>query len=172
MAAVGQTRDTSTEELEKCIKDKECGKKLELQLQSFKQKWTVENSEIIFLTDSSQKELDQFIEWGGQIKATDLPKGRWIQIFPMSLEPDLKKERLDGRIKTKTITLQNGLRVQQIDSRLLNGGRLSILVSHNFDAKLDSGEQAKSLNFITDAEPSSDSEKAFYEVINSLSFNK
>ena len=170
MAVAGQTRDSSVEELGKCVKDKKCGAKLESQLQGFKQKWTVGNSDIIFLTDSSLGDLNQFFDWNNRIKVTDLPVGHWIKVFPTSLDPDLKKERLEGRIKIKTIALKNGLDVQQIDSRTLDG-TLSILVPHNFDSKLDSEEQAKSLNFITDAESGSDSEKAFYEIVNSLSFH-
>lgn len=67
------------------------------------------------------------------------------------------------------VILQNGLKVQQTDT-ILTDRILFILVPHNFDAKLDSGKQAKSLNFLTDAEVGSDSEKAFYEVVNSSSF--
>jgi len=174
MVAVGQTRDSSLVELEKCIKDKSCGEKLESQLQNFKQEWTVENSDIIFLTDSNQEDQNKFFDEDGRIDLADLPTGRWIQIFPTNIYPDLEKESLKEknslRIETKTITLQNGLRAQQVDSRTLNGGRLIVIVPYNFDSKLDSGEQAKSLNFITDAEAGSDSEKAFYEIVNSLSF--
>lgn len=142
---------------------------------SFRQKWTVESSEIIFLTNSSQEGLDQFFDEDGSIAVVDLPVGHWMQIFPIDIDPDLEKnilkEKESSRIEVKTITLQNGLNVQKVDTRTLPSGTLSILVPHNFDAKLDSGKQAMSLNFVTDAEPDSDSEKAFYEVVNSLSFN-
>jgi len=142
---------------------------------SFRQKWTVESSEIIFLTNSSQEGLDQFFDEDDSIAVVDLPVGHWMQIFPIDIDPDLEKnilkEKESSRIEVKTITLQNGLNVQQVDTRTLPSGTLSILVPHNFDAKLDSGKQAMSLNFVTDAEPDSDSEKAFYEVVSSLSFN-
>ncbi|MCK5475148.1 MAG: hypothetical protein KAI71_01015 [Candidatus Pacebacteria bacterium] len=141
---------------------------------SFRQKWTVESSEIIFLNNSSQEELDQFFDEDGSIAAVDLPVGHWIQIFPIDIDPDLKKESLkekgSSRIEVKPMILQSGLKAQQVDTRSLTGGTLSVLVPHNFDAKLDSGKQAMSLNFVTDAEVNSDSEKAFYEIINSLSF--
>ena len=142
-------------------------------LQSFKQKWTIKNSEILFLTDLSQEDTDQFFDEDGRINLADLPKGHWMQIFPIDIDPDLEKESLkekgSSRIEVKTITLQNGLKAQQTDTTLIDR-TLSILVPHNFDSKLDSGEQAKSLNFITDAEAGSESEKAFYEIVNSLSF--
>jgi len=174
MAVVGLTKNTSIEELEECTRDKKCNEKLESRLQSFKQEWTVENSEIVFLTDSRPEDLDQFLDYGNRIKVTDIPVGHWIQIFPIDIDPDLEKKELkekeSSRIEVKIITLQNGLNVQQVDTRTLPSGTLSILVPHNFDAKLDSGKQAMSLNFVTDAEPGSDSEKAFYEIINSLSF--
>lgn len=141
--------------------------------QSFKQKWTVENSEILFLTDLSQEDTKQFFDEDGRINIADLPVGHWMQIFPIDIDPDLEKKSLKekglSRIEVKTITLQNGLKAQQTDT-ILTGRILSILVPHNFNSKLDSGEQAKSLNFITDAEAGSDSEKAFYKIINSLNF--
>ncbi len=144
-------------------------------LVGFRQKWTVENSEIIFLTDSDQEDLNKFFDKDGLINITDLPVGHWIKVFPMDIDPDLEKstlkERESSRIEVKTITLQNGLKARQMDTTLAGRRTLSVLVPHNFGVELSSGEQVKSLNFITDAEPDSDSEKAFYEVVNSLSFN-
>ncbi|MEA1936534.1 MAG: hypothetical protein U9N04_00255 [Patescibacteria group bacterium] len=141
---------------------------------SFRKEWTVENSEIIFLTDSDQEDLDQFFDEGGLIDITNLPVGHWIQVFPTDIDPDLNKDTLkekeSSRIEVKTIALQNGIRAQQMDITLAGRRTLSVLVPYNFNVELDSGEQAKSLNFVTDAKAGSDSEKAFYEVINSLSF--
>ena len=143
-------------------------------LLSFKQEWTVENSEIIFLTDSDQEDLDKFFDKDGLINIADLPVGHWIKVFPMDIDPNLEKNTLrkkgTSRIEVKTITLQNDLKARQMDTTLSGRRTLSVLVPYNFGIELNSGEQAKSLNFITDAEPNSNSEKAFYGIVNSLSF--
>ena len=142
---------------------------------SFRQKWTVGNSEIIFLTNSSREELDQFFDEDGLINITDLPVGHWIKVFPMDIDPDLEKnilkEKESSRIEVKTISFQGGFRARQMDTMLAGRRTLSVLVPRNFNVELDSGKQAKSLNFVTDAQVGSDSEKAFYEIVNSLSFH-
>lgn len=175
MAMMKLTEEFSLRELEKCIRFNECKEELEIKLQNFRREWKEDKSEIIILTDLCERgRIDQaFIDFGFKKDSMmNLPKGCWIQIFPTGIDSDLEKERLEGRIKLKIITLQNGLKAQQQDSRALDGGRVNVLVPYNFDAKLDSGEQAKSLNFITDAEAGSDSEKTFYEIVNFLSFNE
>jgi hypothetical protein len=152
----------------------ECLEILEPQLQEFRRNWMLNNSDVMLLTDLNEQYENDFVD---KVRArekvlTDYPDGHWVRINVGGVQVVFGRDS-SKFIKFEDIILQNSLKVQQMDSRVIKndeivGGELTIMIPIKSDAAMSTGGEVTTLSILTNAAPDSQTEKSFYEIVESL----
>jgi hypothetical protein len=181
---VDSSKPISASDLQNCLIKSPRFNELNKEFNDFQNNFTIENSEVVILTDLTEQEEANFIADIKSNKKTimDFPSAHAIQIYPIDFDlcPQKIYPNTNSTLKISDISLNNGVKACQLDYRamtvpktgtILDSG-LIIAVPRVFNFKIIGGDVAHGLVFKVITYLGSPLEKTFYDILNSFKFTQ
>lgn len=172
------------EEFQKCLESHPEYKKINENIQNLEANWSLENSDVIFLTDLSQDEIDAIIrEKGSSLSQSDLPKENFIYIYLSISEPiEVNESKIlekDGKIieeKLLDLEMANLKNIGLIDTRRINVlkndlGTIDVGIPYVTKNNDEYSKNFKSIRIGTGIPYGDSREKVFYQILDYFQFD-
>lgn len=172
------------EEFQKCLESYPEYKKTQENIQNVEANWSLENSNVIFLTDLSQDEVDSIIiEKGSGLLQGDLPKEHFIYIHLSISEPiEVKEPKIvekDEKIieyKLVDLEMANLKNIGLIDTRRIDVlkndlGAIEVRIPYITKNNDEYSKEFKSIRIATGIPYGDSREKVFYQILDYFQFD-